>query len=167
MLLNRREVILDLPSAAVATSVAVPTAARPQLDETLAIERLGVAQSSITAAMRRLDRFIKKPSCYLYGGRAIEGGYAFSARLNGAERVSEGRWRLAGRASPDLPLDRAVAVVSTLSTIGWLDRDLRYLAGCAFGGLTLLVFGNARVKLGLVLPGHEFGTLTSHLEVRL
>lgn len=165
MKLSRREMLATAPLGLAATSAHGLTLSDPiDISPTPFADRLGVAQTSIEAAMRRLDRFVPRPAALLQGRTAGNGGAAFDLVVTRGEVTGGGRWRWEGGVS-ELQLDRAIGISSSAATLAWLDRRFRYVAGCAFGGITLLVFGNLRTTIGVLARGQHVNGAPGHLIV--
>lgn len=156
MRVDRRQVLVGSPvtAAAALSTLEAAQAGVLDIDVRQVAERLGVGEAAIEGVLSRLERFLPQPAAMFAGTGQAQDAF----RLQTPVVEGGGRWRFDG-ANTDAPdLSRAMAIGCRGAGAG-SERGLRlrWVAGCAFGGLTLLVYKARRATIGLIVPGHHYG----------
>lgn len=156
MRVHRRQVLVGTPLTAVAAISAVEAAQANviDLDVNRIAKRLRVGEAAVEGVVTRLERFLPQPAAIFAGTDDASGGY----RLETPVFQGAGRWRFEGAGADHPELTRAIAIGCRGAGAGSEGGlRLRWVAGCAFGGLTLLVYKARRATVGLIVPGHHYG----------
>lgn len=157
MRVDRRQVLVGSPVTAAVALTALETAHAGVLDVDVShlAQRLNVSEAAVEGVLTRLERFLPQPAAMFAGADGAGGGY----RLETPALEGAGRWRFEGERGDQQPdLGRSIAIgCRGAGASSERGVRLRWVAGCAFGGLTVLVYKARRATVGLIVPGHHYG----------